>query len=306
MNYSSRIDFLGLSAFVAIADRGSFRDAAVHLNLSHTAISHRVRKLEEDLGTKLFVRSNREVSLTQAGLDLLPKVKQTLADLMATVDGLKQAGRERQSKVAIACLPTIAAGRLPHVLKGFQQARPGVAVEIYDKSASEISDLVERGIVDFGVTIIASHRWDFDTDVLVDDPFVLACPLDHVLARKKQVNWADLEGHPLVRVSQQSGNRMIIDDALAGRCDHLFWQYEAQHLQTALAMARAGAALAVVPRMAFSSADEDWLRLCLLHNPGVTRQIGLVSRKGVPLTPAAADLHDLVRAIFTDGKQHGA
>jgi len=154
-----------LHAFVAVAERGSFRDAAAHLNLSHTAISHRIRKLEEDLGQKLFVRSSREVSLTQAGIELLPKVKQTLLQLTLSLDELKQKGRSRQSKLSIACLPTIASGRLPHVLKIFQQAYPDVSVEIYDRSASEISDLVERGVVEFGVTIIAAHRWDFAIEV---------------------------------------------------------------------------------------------------------------------------------------------
>jgi DNA-binding transcriptional LysR family regulator len=63
-------------------------------------------------------------------------------------------------------------------------------------------------------------------------------------------------------------------------------------------MARAGTALAVVPRMAFTATDEDTLGLCLLQEPSVTRQIGIVSRRGVPLTPAAEDLRDLVREMF--------
>ena len=49
-----RIDFLGLHAFVAIAERGSFQMAAAHLNLSQTALSHRIRKLEDNLGVKLL------------------------------------------------------------------------------------------------------------------------------------------------------------------------------------------------------------------------------------------------------------
>ncbi|MBW6424977.1 LysR family transcriptional regulator [Rhizobium sp. XQZ8] len=298
MNYSSRVDFLGLHAFVAIADRGSFRDAATHLNLSHTAISHRIRKLEDELGQKLFVRTSREVRLTQAAVDLLPKVKQTLAQLASSMDELRRAGEGRHNRLSIACLPTIAAGRLPHILKRFHETHPEVFVQIYDQSASEISDLVERGTVEFGVTINTSHRWDFDTEVLVDDPFVLVCPMGHLLTQKDRVEWSDLEGYPLIRVSQHSGNRMIIDDALAGTGDHLVWRYEAQHLQTAIAMAHAGAALAVVPQMAFASADEESLGLRQLHNPQVTRQIGIVSRRGVPLSPTATALRNLVREAF--------
>ena len=54
-----RIDFPGLEAFVAIAERGSFNRAAVHLNLSQTALSHRMRKLEDDLGVRLLMRTTR-------------------------------------------------------------------------------------------------------------------------------------------------------------------------------------------------------------------------------------------------------
>ena len=54
-----RIDFLGLHAFVAIAERGSFQLAAAHLNLSQTALSHRIRKLEEELGVSLVERAPR-------------------------------------------------------------------------------------------------------------------------------------------------------------------------------------------------------------------------------------------------------
>ena len=70
-----RIDFLGLEAFLSIAERGSFQRAAAHLNLSQAAISHRTCKLEEELGLKLFARTTREVTLTRAGIDFLPNVR---------------------------------------------------------------------------------------------------------------------------------------------------------------------------------------------------------------------------------------
>src|SRR3954464_12804382 len=108
-----RIDFLGLHAFVAIAERGSFQLAAAHLNLSQTALSHRIRKLEEDLGVKLLSRTTREVSLTRAGLELLPKVKNTIETLSVTLEELRHQGRDQQEKLSIGCLPTIASGRLP-------------------------------------------------------------------------------------------------------------------------------------------------------------------------------------------------
>ncbi|MCF1495756.1 LysR family transcriptional regulator [Agrobacterium vitis] len=298
MNYNSRIDFLGLQAFVAVADRGSFRDAAVHLSLSHTAISHRIRKLEEELGQRLFLRSSREVSLTQLGLELLPEVKQTLGQLTASLEALKLAGKKRQDHLTVACLPTVATGRLPQILNRLRQSHPDVFVQIYDRSAAEIGELVESGKVEFGITLISTHRWDFDSEILIDDPFILVCPEDHPLAGRQTVNWSELEGQPLTRVSRQSGNRMILDDALAESGVRLDWRYEAQHLQTAVAMARSATALAVVPRMAFAAGDGSGLRLIPLLNPSVKRQLGIVSRRGVPLSPIAEKLKSIIKENF--------
>src|ERR671912_30843 len=208
-----RIDFLGLHAFVAIAERGSFQNAAAHLNLSQTALSHRIRKLEEDLGVKLLSRTTREVSLTQAGLNLLPKVKDTI-------------------------------------------------------------------------------------EMLIKDPFTLVCPEEHPLASQPSVSWSDLSGEPLIRVSQQTGNRMIIDDALGSRREGLNWRFEVQHLQTAIALAAAGVALTVVPRMALDAVHERGLKLVPLRNPSITRQIGIVSRRGSPLSPMADELRRIILKAF--------
>jgi DNA-binding transcriptional LysR family regulator len=293
-----RIDFLGLHAFVAIAERGSFQNAAAHLNLSQTALSHRIRKLEEDLGVKLLSRTTREVSLTQAGLNLLPKVKETIESLAVSLDQLRHEGRSRQETLSIGCLPTIASGRLPRALQRFQERHPNVAVRIYDNSASEISDLVQSGTVEFGITLVASHRWDFEIEMLIKDPFTLVCPEEHPLASQPSVSWSDLSGEPLIRVSQQTGNRMIIDDALGSRREALNWRFEVQHLQTAIALAAAGVALTVVPRMALDVVGKRGLKLVPLRNPSIARQIGIVSRRGAPLSPMADELRRIILQTF--------
>lgn len=293
-----RIDFLGLHAFVAIAERGSFQNAAAHLNLSQTALSHRIRKLEEDLGVKLLSRTTREVSLTQAGLNLLPKVKETIESLALSLDQLRHEGRSRQETLSIGCLPTIASGRLPRALQRFQERHPNVAVRIYDNSASEISDLVQSGTVEFGITLVASHRWDFEIEMLIKDPFTLVCPEEHPLASQPSVSWSDLSGEPLIRVSQQTGNRMIIDDALGSRREALNWRFEVQHLQTAIALAAAGVALTVVPRMALDAVGECGLKLVPLRNPSIARPIGIVSRRGAPLSPMADELRRIILLTF--------
>src|SRR6185312_4065984 len=106
---------------VSIAERGSFQRAASHLNPSQTAISHRMRKLEDELGLKLFARTTREVTLTRAGIEFLPKAQKALAELEQSFDELKQQGAKRRERLDIACLPVFAVKYLPPILRRFNR-----------------------------------------------------------------------------------------------------------------------------------------------------------------------------------------
>jgi DNA-binding transcriptional LysR family regulator len=301
-----RIDFLGLHAFVAIAERGSFQLAAAHLNLSQTALSHRMRKLEDDLGVRLLSRTTREVSLTPAGLELLPKVKGMIDDLSSSLEELRQHGRIRQEKLAIGCLPTIAAGYLPGILEKFRSEHPDVVLRIHDNSATEIAELVNAGTIEFAVTLVASHRWDFDIQVLIKDPFVLVCRRQAPLAGLPAISWSDLTDVPLIRISPHTGNRMMIDDALGSRRENLSWRYEVQHVNTAIALVRAGLGMTIIPRLALDSEDTEGLCVLHLRNPGVNRQIGIVSKRSAPLSPLADELRKLIVQEFAARNPSGS
>lgn len=294
-----RIDFLGLHAFVAIAERGSFQRAAAHLNLTQTALSHRMRKLEDDLGVRLLARTTREVSLTQAGLDLLPKVKHLIDGLSTSLEDLRQLGQARQQRLAIGCLPTIAASYLPAALKLFRSRHPDVVVQVHDNSATEIADLVNAGTIEFGITLVAAHRWDFDVELLIKEPFVLVCRQDSPLADVSTVNWSALHDVPLIRVSAHTGNRMLIDDALGGRRETLNWCYEVRYVNTAIALVQGGLGMTVIPRLALATANIAGLHVVQLRDPGVHRQIGLISKRSAPLSPLADELRTLILQEFS-------
>ena len=293
-----RIDFLGLEAFLSIAERGSFHGAAAHLNLSQTALSHRMRKLEDDLGVKLFTRTTRQVTLTPAGLELLPRARQMIDALSTSYEALRRQGRERQARLTIGCLPTIATYYLPPILREFSQAYPDITVHIQDAAAGQIADFVQKGEAEFGITIISANRWDLDMRPLLREPYVLLCQGKHPLAGKAQVSWADLEGVPLVRISPQAANRAIIDDALGSRREFMTWRYEVQHVATAVSIVLAGLALTVVPRLAIDVAGSPGLKAVPIVNPSVSRIVGVVSNRANPLSPAGENLLRLVAQRF--------
>lgn len=299
---NARIDFLGLQAFLSIAERGSFQRAASQLNLSQTALSHRMKKLEQDLGLKLFVRTTRQVTLTEAGAQLLPNAQRMIGELAASFEDLRQKGREKQARISVCCLPTLAVHYLPRLLNDFHASHPGVSVRIHDNSATEISELVRNGTAEFGLTLASDTHPDLEVKALMKEPFVLLCPKAHPIAQGEGVDWSDLVGVPLVRTSRQAGNRLLIDDALGPRRDQLDWRWEVLHIATAVSMVTAGVGLTVIPRLAVDGIDMRDLVALPLHNPGITRTVGIISARGRPLSPAAEALRKTVeRLVRADG-----
>src|SRR5712691_852300 len=97
----------GLRAFEAAARHLSFTRAAVELNVTQTAISHQIRRLEEELGLRLFVRRQRALLLTREAQDYLPAVRAAFADLRLATDRLLRT--DGKAVLTISCLPSLAA-----------------------------------------------------------------------------------------------------------------------------------------------------------------------------------------------------
>ena len=162
---------------------------------------------------------------------------------------------------------------------------------------------VARSEADFGLNFIGSQEPDIEFKPLLEERFVAACRRDHALARKRSATWRDLAQYDFISVSKSSGNRLLLDQALAhvaGRPQSL---YEAQHITTMIGLVEAGLGIAAVPALAMPAPDHPLLVSVPLVEPVVTRCIGLIRRKGRTLSPAAQQLYE----FFTEmkGKRGG-
>ena len=299
---ATRPDFLGLEAFVAIAERGSFIKAAANLGTTQTALSHRMRKLEAYLGVALLQRTTRSVSLTPSGLSLLPRAKALIEEAYRTFADMSAGAAVRQESVGIGCLPTLAIHFLPRILKAFANTHPELRVRIFDNSANEIAEHIQKGEAEFGVTIMSTNRWDLDIKPLTREAYVLVCHAEHAFARRKSVTWGQLAGENLIRISTQTGNRVLIDDALGAAGETLQWSSEVQHVTTAVALVSAGMGMTVVPRGAIEAVRPGPIVCRPLRNPSITRTLSVVTRHGIPLSPLAAGLLRLIEQELRPAK----
>jgi len=118
----------GLRAFEAAARHLSFTRAASELNVTQTAISHQIRRLEAQLGLRLFLRRNRALALTPEAQAYLPAVREAFEDLREATDRLRR--RERQSVLTVSTMASLAAKWLLPRVAAFQEANPGIEVRL--------------------------------------------------------------------------------------------------------------------------------------------------------------------------------
>jgi LysR family glycine cleavage system transcriptional activator len=123
----------GLRAFEAAARHLSFTLAASELNVTQTAISHQIRRLEEELGLRLFIRKNRALALTPQARDYLPGVRAAFNDLRLATDHLLR--KDDDKVLTVSTLASLAAKWLLPRLTAFQEAHPGIDVRITTSTA---------------------------------------------------------------------------------------------------------------------------------------------------------------------------
>lgn len=289
-----RVDYLGLEGFVAVAELGSFSRAAQKLNLTQTALSHRVRKLEQDLGQQLLMRSARHVSLTQTGMSMLPQVRAQLEALAGLYGDVRQRGIDTRARLSFACLPTLSSFYLPDILRQFAQDCPTVRLQLLDLTAEQVRQCVHDGEAEFGITIAAASPWDMAVEYLCTEPYVLLVPATHPLARKDSATRDDLLSLPIVRIRTQSTNRRLIEDALGEYSKQIDWRFEVQFASTAMSMVAAGIGATVLPRLTMRQGLPGVVGLPF-SDVDLSRDIVAVQRRGVPLSSAAARLSQMIR-----------
>jgi len=276
-----------LRAFVTVGELQSFAAAAKALHLSQPALSRRISHLEDQLGVRLFDRTTRSVGLTALGGRFLGEVRGLVEDMDRSVLSLRDAAELESGDVTIGCVFSAVHHFLPPVIRAFRERHPRVLVRIIEEGADEVLASVKHGEADLAVNYIGMQDPEVEFAPLLKEPYVLACPADHPLARRRSLPWHELAGYPLARVSHASRNRLLIDQALAELPPLPRPIIEVRHVSTLIGLVESGLALAVVPRLTLPRAPASVVGV-KLEQPAIGRTIAIVRRSGRSLSPAAA------------------
>jgi DNA-binding transcriptional LysR family regulator len=239
-----------LRQFAVLAEERSFSAAAARLFMAQPALSVAIRKLEEELGTPLFVRGSRGVRLTPAG-GAARKAAQRCLDAAAQIKAETQLAVEGASgTLRIGFSGSVTVRILPRLVQAFRKRYPAVRLELREGTNMELLTLVEANILDLGfVRLPTSRPPDLRFHPIEEDHFCLALPPDQPLTEKAEVPLADLEGQPFIGYvpSPVGGLHAAVSLVLQHASVAPRVTQEAVQVQTVLGLVASGLGLALVP-----------------------------------------------------------
>lgn len=287
-------NFKLLSAFVAVAEHGSFRKAAEHAFVSLPAISMQVKQLETQLGVALFQRTTRHVSLTPEGEDLLISARKAMAELDSGLTRIRQAANAQHGNLAFACVPTVAGTRLPALLTAYARQYPGIAVRVRELSHHDLLEAVRRREVDFGIGPVEETRSELEFHPLFVDEYCALLPRGYRDNGRKTISLRELSRLRLLTLAPNSLFRSHLEDALHDNGIQADLSYEFTHVSTLIAMVDAGLGAGILPRIAVPRGTT--LSTVRIARPALQRTIAVVTIRGYRLSAPAARLVDMLRA----------
>jgi LysR family transcriptional regulator, glycine cleavage system transcriptional activator len=183
----------GLRAFEAAARHLSFTQAASELNVTQTAISHQIRRLEEELGIRLFIRKNRALALTPEAREYLPGIRAAFNDLRLATDRLLR--KDADNVLTISTLASLAAKWLLPRLSAFQEAHADIDVRI--TTSTGLVDF-RSGDVDAAIRYGRGHWNGIRAEWLMADEMFPVCSPALLTGKRPLRSPEDLRDHVLL------------------------------------------------------------------------------------------------------------
>ncbi len=245
----SQLKLSQLQVLIAVADFGSFSEAALQLQMSQSAVSYAIAALEEDLGVVLFSRGRYGAHLTPVGDQIVDRARQVTYLLQ---DIVKQANLSKGlegGQVRISAFRSAATCILPEVIAQFCCRYPAIAITIaeYD-DRPDVEDALRRGRSDIGITYLPTSS-DFETWNLLRDEFVVLFPSNFRPATG-QLTWQELAAYPLIMAPDGDGCDAMVYAHSAKYGTQLQPTYQVRSDATIVSMVAQGLGAAISPRLA--------------------------------------------------------
>ena len=200
-----------LQVFHAVAGVSSFTRAAESLHMTQPAVTHQIRQLEEELGTRLFDRANNRISLTEAGQEVFAYAERILGLYGEMQESVKALTGERAGLVTLGASTTVAEYMLPELLGEFRKRFPEVRIRLRVANTDAVVAMVADNVIDLGVVEGAVEDGRLLVEECRRDELQVLVPPDHELATRETVRPEELLPWPFLFREDGSGTRSVIE-----------------------------------------------------------------------------------------------
>lgn len=293
-----------LRAVAAVAKYSSFIAAASEMRLSQPGLSRMIRAAEKELGSALFERTTRQVSLTSVGVEFVPLAERILHDLELSSNAIRELSEQTRGHLAISCPMAFATNMLAGLIASYKRLNPNVILHIHEGIQSSTLGLIRSGQVDFGIGAFSEPNDDLLVEHLCQNCYHVVFHKRHRFARRDEISLADLKGEPLVSMPPSSNLRRIFDGAAANAGFRLNHTITLNTYSALAQFVRRGVGVTI---LASTSLPNDPLLRSLPIDPGLFNgSLAMMRLKGRPISAAASGFQDLVRRRFSEAPAAGA
>jgi DNA-binding transcriptional LysR family regulator len=203
---NQNIDLRHLRYFLAVAEELHFGHAAQRLHMAQPPLSQQIRRLEQEIGYPLFLRSSRSVKLTPAGKALLDRARRTLQRVDEDLEAVRSVARGEVGVLKVGFVGSAMLTSLPAILRGYRRLYSRVQLHLNELHTSQLIEALREGSVDVAVARDAGTPEDMRVEQVSVEPLVAVVPKKHLLASLSSIPISRLRDEPFVFFPRASGN----------------------------------------------------------------------------------------------------
>lgn len=248
------MDLRQLRHFIAAAEEQHFSRAARRANVVQSALSTSIRTLEAELGAQLFVRTTRQVRLTEAGRVLLDRARIVLDAARDAREAVARVAGLEQGTLHLGATPSLPGFiDLPALLALFHERYPGIEVHLTQGNARQLLDKLKTAELDLAVMPLGEPHAEIESVPIARERMVAIAAHGHRLGRQRKVALAELANESFVDFETGWISRHLVDQAFATAGVARRTVFEVSDLDTMIALVSRGLGLALVPRRVVDS-----------------------------------------------------
>ncbi|MBN9290858.1 MAG: LysR family transcriptional regulator [Hyphomicrobium denitrificans] len=264
---------------IAAAEHGSFRKAAKALGIHESAVSRRIRDIEDQMGAALFIRSPSGVTLTYAGQRFVSRAKKAVSQVGYAIKDVSVVGRGDEGVVRIGIFSSLASGFLAELLHAYRAVHPRVRLDVIEGGPAEQIPAIQQHRIDVAFLTGQPIAAGCEMAQLWTERVFVALPKWHSLAVRKEISWHDLREHRFI-VSEVEPGREIYDYLVKHLADlghHPLVERHSVYRDTLMQLVAIGRGLTVTseatvatgfPGVVYRQLAGEVLPFCAIWSPG--------------------------------------